>query len=80
MAICKSWMWLRGAVRSSVPKVLQGSGDFNLLGKRSARDLTHKGFCLARVFLMFPNQRCHEIDCAVKAIPGNIELAAVQLD
>jgi hypothetical protein len=32
------------------------------------------------VFLMFLNHICHEIDSAVKAIPGNIELAAVQLD
>jgi hypothetical protein len=40
-------MWLRGAVRSSVPEVLQGSGDFNLLGKRSARDLTHKVLVLS---------------------------------
>ncbi|CAM6035991.1 unnamed protein product [Sphagnum compactum] len=80
MALCKSWMWLRGAGRSSVPKVLQGLGDFNLIGKRSARDLTHKGFSLAMVFFMFPNYICHEIGSAVKAIPGNIELAAVQLD
>ncbi|CAM6013854.1 unnamed protein product [Sphagnum balticum] len=79
MALCKSWMWLRGAVRSSVPKVHEGLGDFNLIGKTSARDLTQKGFSLATVFLMFPNHMCHEIDSAVKAIPGNIELAAVQL-
>jgi hypothetical protein len=39
-----------------------------------------QGFPLAMVFLRFPNHTCHEIDCAVKAIPGNIELAAVQLD
>jgi hypothetical protein len=39
-----------------------------------------QGFSLAMVFPMFPNYICHEIDSAVKAIPGNIELAAVQLD
>jgi hypothetical protein len=39
-----------------------------------------QGFSLAMVFLMFPNYICHEIDSAVKAIPGNLELAAVQLD